>query len=50
MTLPDHQQSVHRALARLEVVADRPPAEHVEAFEQLHTALGDALAGPSGPE
>jgi hypothetical protein len=41
--------AVDRAVAGLDGLADRPPAEHVEAFERVHTALSDALAaGSSG--
>jgi hypothetical protein len=46
----DPQENVSRALARLDGLDGRPLAEHVDAFEQVHAALGDALAGPSGPE
>jgi hypothetical protein len=36
-------------MASLDDLRDRPLAEHVEAFERVHTALGDALAaGSSG--
>jgi len=31
-------------MAALDDVADGPVAEHVAAYEALHTALGDALA------
>jgi hypothetical protein len=48
--LVDPQQRVQRALAPLDGLDERPLAEHVAVFEELHTALGDALAGPSGPE
>lgn len=46
----DPQTSVTRALADLDGLDERPLTEHVEAFERMHAALGDALAGPSGPE
>lgn len=47
---PEPAAAVARAMAGLEGLADRPVAEHVDAFEQVHTALGDALAaGSSGP-
>ncbi|MFC5206813.1 hypothetical protein ACFPM0_09725 [Pseudonocardia sulfidoxydans] len=39
--------SVGAALAALDEVADHPVAEHVAAYEALHTALGDALAAGS---
>ena len=45
----DPQERVQRALAPLDGLAERPPAEHVAVFEELHTALSDALADPSGP-
>lgn len=35
--------TVERAMAGLEGLADRPLAEHVEAFERVHAALGEAL-------
>lgn len=44
----DPQETVARAMAGLDGLADRPLAEHVEAFERVHAALSDALAGPSG--
>jgi hypothetical protein len=44
---PDDGQPVARALAGLDGLADRPLAEHVEVFERIHTALGDALAAGS---
>ncbi|WP_219414800.1 hypothetical protein [Pseudonocardia nigra] len=45
---PSPHEDVARALAGLDGLADRPLAEHVEAFERVHAALGDALAaGPS---
>jgi hypothetical protein len=37
-------------MAALDVLDERPPAEHVEAFERVHAALGEALAaGSTGP-
>jgi hypothetical protein len=48
--LLDPQERVHRALAPLDGLGERPLAEHVEVFEELHTALSDALAAPTGPE
>jgi hypothetical protein len=45
----DPRPAVERAMAGLDGLADRPLAEHVEAFERVHTALSDALAaGTSG--
>lgn len=45
----DPAVAVARAMAGLEGLADRPLPEHVEAFERVHTALGEALAtGSSG--
>ncbi|OZM75552.1 hypothetical protein [Pseudonocardia sp. MH-G8] len=41
--------AVDRAVAGLDGLADRPLGEHVEVFERVHAALGDALAaGSSG--
>jgi hypothetical protein len=45
----DPQERVQRALTALDDLDGRPPAEHVAVFDDLHTALSDALAGPSGP-
>ncbi|MGI5131498.1 hypothetical protein ACQEVB_32155 [Pseudonocardia sp. CA-107938] len=45
--LPDDGHSVARALAGLDGLAERPLAEHVDVFERIHTALGDALAAGS---
>jgi hypothetical protein len=45
----DPRPAVDSAMAGLDGLANRPPAEHVEAFERVHTALSDALAaGTSG--
>lgn len=44
---PDDGQTVAGALAGLDGLADRPLAEHVEVFERIHTALGNALADGS---
>jgi len=41
---PEPGEAVARAMAGLDGLADRPPAEHVEAFERVHAALTDALA------
>lgn len=47
---PDPQESLTRAMSGLDGLADRPLAEHVEAFERVHAALGEALAaGSPGP-
>jgi hypothetical protein len=43
----DPAEAVTRAMAGLDGVAERPPAEHVEAFERVHAALGEALAAGS---
>lgn len=43
----DPAEAVARAMAGLDGVADRPLAEHVEAFERVHAALGEALAAGS---
>jgi hypothetical protein len=43
----DPLQAVDRALDGLAGLADRPLAEHVAAFERIHSALGDALAAGS---
>jgi hypothetical protein len=41
--------AVERAVTGLDGLADRPLAEHVEAYERVHAALSDALsAGSSG--
>lgn len=41
---PDAGAAVARALLRLDGLAGRPLSEHVDAFEQVHAALGEALA------
>jgi hypothetical protein len=38
---------VEGAMAALDGLAERPLGEHVEVFERIHTALGDALAAGS---
>ena len=43
----DPRPAVASAMAALDDLADRPLAEHVEAFERVHAALGEALADPS---
>jgi hypothetical protein len=44
---PTPDEAVGAALAGLDGLADRPLAEHVAAFEQVHAALGAALAAGS---
>ena len=44
---PDPGEAVARAMAGLEGLGDRPLAEHVDAFERVHAALGEALAAGS---
>jgi len=39
--------AVDEAMAGLDTLADRPLAEHVEAYERVHAALSDALAAGS---
>ena len=39
--------AVAAAMAGLDGLADRPLAEHVEAYERVHAALGDALGAGS---
>jgi hypothetical protein len=34
-------------MAGLDGLDGRPPAEHVDAFERVHAALGEALAAGS---
>ncbi len=41
---PTPEEAVAAAMAALEDLADRPLAEHVAVFEQVHAALGRALA------
>jgi len=41
---PTTEQAVDAALAVLDGLDDRPLAEHVAVFEQVHVALGAALA------
>jgi hypothetical protein len=41
---PSPEQAVDAALTALDGLADRPLAEHVAVFEQVHAALGRALA------
>jgi hypothetical protein len=43
----DPRPAVTAALDGLDGLADRPLAEHVEAYERVHAALGDALAAGS---
>jgi hypothetical protein len=40
----DPAPAVEQALAELDVLADRPLAEHVVVFERLQATLQDALA------
>ncbi|MBA3906505.1 MAG: hypothetical protein H0X35_07455 [Pseudonocardiales bacterium] len=39
---------VGRAMAGLDGLAEHPLAAHVAAFEQVHAALGEALAAGEG--
>jgi hypothetical protein len=41
---PTPEEAVDTALAALDGIADRPLAEHVAVFEQVHAALGSALS------
>jgi len=41
---PSSEEAVDAALAALDGLADRPLTEHVGVFEQVHAALGRALA------
>jgi hypothetical protein len=41
---PTPEEVVDAALAELDGLADRPLAEHVAIFEQVHAALGSALS------
>jgi hypothetical protein len=41
---PTPEEAVDAALAALDGIADRPLAEHVAVFEQVHAALGSALS------
>ena len=43
----DPSAAVATAMTALDGLAGRPPAEHVEAFERVHAALGEALAAGS---
>ena len=44
---PAPEEAVDAALTALDGLADRPLAEHVAVFEQVHDALGRALADGS---
>ncbi|WP_300019111.1 hypothetical protein [Pseudonocardia sp.] len=46
-SLPALRASVDAAMSGLDGLDDRPLADHVEAFERVHAALGDALAAGS---
>jgi len=41
---PTPEEAIDAAVAALDGLADRPLAEHVAVFEQVHAALGAALA------
>ncbi|WP_225924493.1 hypothetical protein [Pseudonocardia abyssalis] len=43
----DPRAAVAAAMAGLDGLAQRPLAEHVDAYERVHAALGDALAAGS---
>jgi len=38
------------AVDRLDSLAERPPAEHVEVYEEVHSVLQDSLAQAQGDE
>ncbi len=40
----DQTQAIEAALERIDSLRARPLSEHAEAFEELHTALTDALS------
>jgi len=46
-SLPEPGDVIARAMAGLDGLADRPLAEHTDAFERVHAALGEALAAGS---
>lgn len=46
MTEPDSR--VAAALERLDALAERPPAEHVDIYEDVHRALQESLAEAAG--
>lgn len=46
---PDPAILVARAMTGLDGLDERPLAEHVAAFERMHTALIDALTAGSPP-
>jgi hypothetical protein len=39
---------ISAALERLEGLAERPPAEHVEVYEEVHRVLQESLAEAQG--
>ena len=41
---PEPAADVASAMAALDTLDGRPPAEHVEVFERVHAALSEALA------
>ena len=44
MTQQEQPPAVTAAMTRLEELAGRPVAEHVEVFDEVHRHLQDALA------
>ena len=45
-----HDPRIAAAVERLEALAERPPAEHVEVYDEVHSVLQEALAEAQGDQ
>jgi hypothetical protein len=50
MTGDELPEEIHAAVDRLDAVQDRPAAEHVRAFEEVHRLLEGTLAELDGSD
>ncbi len=46
----EHDPRIAAAVARLESLAERPPAEHVDVYDEVHSVLQEALADAQGDQ
>lgn len=45
-----HDPRIAAAVERLDSLAERPPAEHVEVYDEVHAVLQDALSDAQGDQ
>ena len=45
-----HDPRIAAAVERLESLTERPPAEHVDVYDEVHSVLQEALADAQGDQ